>query len=246
MERFADDRRLAFAGGQAQHFLRGTERRNREREAVQRDFGDGLEIAVAGLLPARRLVEAHDFDPAFVLEIGHRRIVERQMPVLAHAQDAEVDRMAAQQGFVMLALFERLGRIASEVVKFLRVNAFLDALVHVAGETRRMVRVDAEILVHVKQRHARPLDAAELHKGVEELELRIAGGQNRRRLAAFADAVLNLVLREPRRRGHQFGGTRINLNREPVHRKSLSWRSHGCFEQCSPALLRHRPGNGKP
>ena len=116
-------------------------------------------------------VEFHDFDQALVFEICHRRIVERDVPVLSDAHAAEIDRLSLEQRLVALALGDRFRRVAAKIVEYLRVHLALHTLAHVAPKTGRMILIDAEVLIHVKQRHFAPVDAAQLHEGFQELNL---------------------------------------------------------------------------
>ena len=63
-------------------------------------------------------------------------------------------------------------------MKLPRLHARLDALAQVTAKAGAVIRVDAEILIHVKERDARPVHPAERHQRVEELELRIARGED--------------------------------------------------------------------
>ncbi len=58
-------------------------------------------------------VEFHDFDQALVFEICHRRIVERDVPVLSDAHAAEIDRLS-------LATQDALARSMGRAVEDLR------------------------------------------------------------------------------------------------------------------------------
>ena len=63
----------------------------------------GREVAFADLLAARRGLERDDLHVERVVEVGDRRIVEREVAVLADAAAAEVERMRAEQRGVAVA-----------------------------------------------------------------------------------------------------------------------------------------------
>ena len=71
--------------------------------------GLGGEVALVDLLAPAGLVQRHHLHIERVVEVGDRRVVEGQVPVLADAQAAEVERKLAQQFGVASALRRRAG-----------------------------------------------------------------------------------------------------------------------------------------
>ena len=56
------------------------------------------EVTLADLLATAGPVEHHHLDVERVVEVGDRRVVEREMAVLADPEAAEVEGVAAQAG----------------------------------------------------------------------------------------------------------------------------------------------------
>ena len=68
-------------------------------------------------------------------------------------------------------------------MKRTRLHALLDPFAHIAPKAGLVIRVQAEVFIHVEQRQFRPIHAAKLDQCLEELDLRIARRQDNRRLA---------------------------------------------------------------
>lgn len=156
------------------------ERRNREGEGVLRHAVDGGEAAFADLLLAAGAVELNQFDGARVVEVGDGRVVEGDMAVLADAETAEVDGLCPQQFGVTRAFGERFGAVAAQVVEGAGGQALVDAFPEEAPETGGVIGANAQVLVHVEQRHARPINPGLGHQRVQKGNLRRCGCENRR------------------------------------------------------------------
>ena len=106
-------------------------------------------MALVDLLQAAGRLELDHLDVAGVGEVGHRRIVEGQVPVLADPEAAQVEGVLAQELGVAAAL--GLGVTETlDVVGRLRAGRLHDALTDPALEARRVVRSHADVLVHVE------------------------------------------------------------------------------------------------
>ena len=82
-------------------------------------------------------------------EIGHRRVVEGQVPVLADPEAAQVERVLPQEAGVAAALGLGVAR-APHVVRGPGVGRLDDALPDPALEARRVVGSHPDVLVHVE------------------------------------------------------------------------------------------------
>lgn len=80
-----DCRRLAGSMDVDAQATRVPEDRDRQGDRTPRHISNLRETAVMHLLPAARLVEFHHLHKFGVIEIGNRRIVERNMPILPHS-----------------------------------------------------------------------------------------------------------------------------------------------------------------
>ena len=94
-------------------------------------------------------LELDHLDVERVVEVGHRRVVEGQVPVLADAEAAQVERVLPQQVGVAAALGLGVAETL-DVVGGLRVGRLHDALADPALEAGRVVRSDPDVLVHVE------------------------------------------------------------------------------------------------
>src|SRR5206468_9979261 len=119
----------------AEHPYDRTEHRDGESQGVLRHRVQTREVTFAHLLLAAGFIELDQLEPVGVVEIGHRRIVERKMPVLPDAQTAEIDGLGSQQTRVAFAFRERQEGIAFEVMELLRAQPSLDALPQVTAKT---------------------------------------------------------------------------------------------------------------
>ena len=111
------------------------QRGNRERQRAARDVVEGREATIINLLPAAGLVEFHDFHQLRILEISHRRIVEREVPVLADAEADEVRRRRREQRGVAPALGCRVRRLAGQRMERRDPHARKQMFVQIAATT---------------------------------------------------------------------------------------------------------------
>ena len=156
--------------------------RQRQRQGVRRDVGQRREAAVVHLLAPARVVERHDLHARRVGEVRHRRVVERQVAVLADAEADEVDRRRRQQGRVARAR-DRGRQLGRQRVERADRDVVEQVGPQVAPETLRVVGREADVVIHVEGRHAGPVEA-ELRRPRgrdqrgEELVLRRCAGED--------------------------------------------------------------------
>ena len=136
-------------------------------------------MALADLLLAARLVELHQLDHARVVEVSHGGIVEREVAVLTDAEAAKIDGLRSEQFRVALAFAEGQQGVAFKVMEVFRFQSCFNTFAHVLSEAGRMICIDAQVLVHVKERDARPIHTSQGHQRVEKLELRVASRKDR-------------------------------------------------------------------
>src|SRR4051812_22888235 len=113
-----------------------------------------------------------------VLKIGHGWIVESNMAILADAEAAEVDWLSLQQLAIALAFVQGQRGVTANIVEHTRMHARLHSLSHVTVKTGRMIAVDAEVFIHVKEGDLRPINPAQSDQRFQKLDLRIAGREN--------------------------------------------------------------------
>lgn len=182
LQRIAHRHRLPRFRRHAHHLPRRTQRRNRQREGVGRHRLERREMPLLHLLHLAGVVELHELHPMRIVEPRHRRVIERDVPVLPDPQAAQIHRLHPQQPRVPLNLVQRLRAVPIEVVERPRMHQLLHPLPQVPPETRRVPRRNPQVLVHVKQRHPRPVHSPQRHQPRQKRDLRIAGRQDRRRL----------------------------------------------------------------
>ena len=110
---------------------------HRDRDRAGRNVGDGREVAFAHLLELAAIVELDDLDDERVVEVGDRRVVEREVPVLADTEAAEIDRVLLDQARVPRRFALGIARRPVDVVKVAEPQVRRDPLAHVALEARR-------------------------------------------------------------------------------------------------------------
>ena len=95
-----------------------------------------------------------------------------------------------------------------------------------------MVGGDTDVLVHVEADHARPVDGVVEHERVEEVELRVAGGEHRVGDAASLDGATDDGRRVPRRCLAERSGIGEDAHAQRVdrglagHQTDANWGSH--------------------
>ncbi len=201
--------RLAGFGDDGQHPC-GTEQcGDGDGDRLGGNIVIGGEVSLVNLLGPARRVQGHHLHILRVVEIGHRRVVEGQVPVLADTQAAEVEGVVAQERRVPLALCRRR-RPPVEVVGRLGLGGLHDPLADPALEAGRMVGTDPEILVHVEDDDVAPRHVgSRSHQLVNEGDLGVPGGEH-----GVGDALFgHRGAQDPRRpvgggAGHGGGGAR--------------------------------------
>ena len=136
------------------------------------------EVALVDLLAPAGRFEFDDLDVARVGEVGHRRVVEGQVPVLADPEAAQVERILRQQVAVAAAL--RLGVSETlHVERGLGVRRLDDALPYPALEACGVVRSHPDVFVHVEDNGVGPGHPFGLvHQGLGEGQLGVTRGEH--------------------------------------------------------------------
>src|ERR1043165_4667333 len=173
--------RLCFAPfrSDTQHPFGRTESGYGEGESVLGDHRHIRKMPFTDLLLTASLVQPNQLDRKAIVKIRHRRVVKCQGAIFTDAQAAKVDRLRFEQLAIPLTFIERLSSVPSQVMKYFRTHPRLNTLAHITTKTRRVIRVQAEIFVHVKKRHFGPIDPSQRYERLEKLNLRVAGRQDR-------------------------------------------------------------------
>jgi len=120
------------------------------------------------LLESTGFVDVHDLHGAPVSEVGNVRIVEGQMPVLADAKHAQVDRLSLEDCFVSGAFsFQVLGR-ALHVLRPPDRNARTNVHLEPPSKGRWIVAAQPDVLIELEDLDATPIDSVLTNQGVEE------------------------------------------------------------------------------
>src|SRR5207247_251952 len=93
LQGIADGFGFALFRRDAEHFLGGTERWNRQRECVLRHGPQIRKMPFPDLLLAAGLIQLHKLDEIWIVEFRHGWIIERQMSILPDAKTAEINRL---------------------------------------------------------------------------------------------------------------------------------------------------------
>ena len=168
--------RLPLVGHDAEDLLRLQDLAHRHRNRPLGHLFDPREPALAHLLPAAGLVEANHEVGLFGLEVG-RRIVERQVAVLADAHEGHVDRTCREKCRPPdRASASGVGSVAGDEVKGPGMDAGDDPFAEVAAEAGRVDSGKAHVLVEVEEHGLRPVDPVRRGERIQELELGGPGG----------------------------------------------------------------------
>ncbi len=169
-----------------------------ERDRVGGDFIQAREVALAHLLPAGGLGQAHHLHPHRVVELGEGRVVESEMSIFAIAQRAEVSGMVAQQGRIVRAVLLQPARPGPHRVEALHRDVVEEVAMEEGGEAGGVALGQGHVLVHVEDGDPPPFH---VHppQGLQEGELGVAGGDNDVGLAAIGDGPSQDIGRGPGR-----------------------------------------------
>ena len=173
-----DRLRLAFVRDRADDGFRFHDLADGHRDRLLGNLRKGLEPPLAHLLPAAGLVEVHHEIRSRGFEVG-RWIVECEMPVLADAGKANIDRVLGDDcpnpptlrpGFALSIDVVKCGERQRETRH--------EPLPQVFTERGRMRDRRADIFVEVEGGDARPIDPGLLDEPFDHFKLRGAGGHN--------------------------------------------------------------------
>ena len=130
------------------------------------------EAPVVYLLLTTDVVELHGLHPLRVVEVRDRRIVERDVSVLADAHHHDVSRGLLQDLRVAFALRLGFGGRAVDQVHRLERYEPEDVRLEEVAETLRRVPVESDVLVHAAGIDPVPRDVDAFHKRLEDVVLR--------------------------------------------------------------------------
>ena len=176
-QRPADRLPLRGTRDDAEQPVRVEQARDRQRDGARRHLGDGPERAVVHLLPPADRVERDDLDRQRVGEVGHRRIVEREVAVHPDAEAHDVERRLGEQGRVVADAGLRTP-LGLEQVDAAERHAVEERPPQPAPEALRRRLGETEILVHVEGRDAAPVDARLGRERVQQLPLARRRGEH--------------------------------------------------------------------
>jgi len=134
------------------------------------------------------------------------------MAIFTDSQAAQINGLRLKQRGVPGAFHMRQIAIAVDVMEGLGLHQRFDPFLHVVPEAGRVIGRNAQVFVHVEQRHLRPVDAAEGHKVLQELDLGIAGGQDGGGRTVAGDGVRQIIADLQRHVGGQIGLAGKDMN----------------------------------
>jgi hypothetical protein len=135
-----------------------------------RHGGEVAEVPFAHLLLAASVVEFHDLDPRRIVEVRRSRVVERDVSVFAESDEREIERTLGEQGGIAGDLVVDIWGIAFEIVHGSGPASFVNPRAQPVPETCRMLGVYSDVLVHMKDHHALPVDGF-AHQSVDQASL---------------------------------------------------------------------------
>lgn len=178
-EGISDGFGFAFFGCDADHFPGGAKGRNGQGEGVGRHGVEARKVPFPHLLHFTGVIELHDFDGTLLFEASDRWIVEGEVTVFADAEAAEVDWLRFQEGFVAIAFFKGEINVSVDEMEFFWAHERLNTFAEIPAEARFVILIDPEVFVHVEEDDFGPIDSFEGDELFKELNLGIAGGEDR-------------------------------------------------------------------
>lgn len=152
--------------------------RYRQCDGMFRHLFQTGETSVIDLLLAAGLIKGHLFDPSGVLEVGHMRVVECKVGVLANAHEDDVGLECLQQAGIALTFVVGVWRIAIDAMDGREGLFGEDTNVEEVGEGLRRPGRQSYIFIHMKGIDLCPGDGFIGGQGGQELILGRCGGEN--------------------------------------------------------------------
>jgi hypothetical protein len=130
--------------------------RQRDRDGEPRNRFDVRETAVVYLLVPARQVDFHGLDPKRIGEIGHRRVIEREVAVFAEPETDDVNRSAPDQRLITPGFRAGVRRLPRDGVKRPDLHRVQKMFAQVTPEALRMRGVAPDVFVHMKHLGLQP------------------------------------------------------------------------------------------
>ena len=83
-------------------------------------------MSLARLLFAASLIERHQLHRSRVAKIRHRRIVKRNMPVLAEADESHIDRSIKEEFGIARHFSIQIGGVARQIMRLQRMHLLFE------------------------------------------------------------------------------------------------------------------------
>lgn len=152
-----------------------------ERECVEGHVGERREATVVHLLLAAGEVELDDFDEERVGEVGDGRVVEGDVAVFPDAHADKIDGLFAEEGGIAGGDGAGVGLFGGQRMEAAEGNVAEEMVLEVVAKALRVRGGEADVVVHVKRRDARPVErkgSGLVDEGGEEFVLRRGAGED--------------------------------------------------------------------
>src|SRR5262249_53867915 len=147
--------RFALIRHNTNYFFRFEDLTNGHRDCPVGDLVNAPEPSFAGLLAAARFIESHYQIRLLGVEIS-RRVIERQVPILADPDKGNVDRSCGQETADFAAYLFEVALAVKQVI-VLYPSSTDEPLEKVPAKARRMVNRQADVLIQVEHFNLFPI-----------------------------------------------------------------------------------------
>lgn len=148
---------LGFAGNNGEQMITCHQGGHGQRQRMSRDIVQRGEAAVIHLLRPAGFIQFNRFNKQRIGEIGYRRIIERNMPVLTDAKADDINRRFIQQLRVSPALPFNIARPAQQLDPS-GIDSAEQPFLQIVPEALMGLLRQADIFIHMKSVHPGPVN----------------------------------------------------------------------------------------
>ena len=118
----------------------------------------GCKATVGNLLVTTGIIQLNQLDQRGIIEIRNRRIVKRDVAILADSHADEVYWFLGQQRTVAAAYRRSIGFFGGQRVKCFHADVAKQMRLEILSKALRMRAGQTHVIVHVKRRDSRPIN----------------------------------------------------------------------------------------
>lgn len=147
-------------------------------------------MPLTGLLAAARVVQEHKFYRKRVMEIGHWRIIECDVAVLAKTDKPKIVGRFVQDSGIPFQLGIQVGRISRNKLDAAWVNLVDESGLDPIPEARRVRRWQVHVFIQMEHVNVFPVDVGPRSQRVSKLNLGVTRGHDNSSTTVLSDRLL--------------------------------------------------------